>query len=476
MTTANLDAELAETAYVISKGAPDVLLARCTCEWADGVERPLTETRRHEILTTVEALAGEALRTLGVAFRSTEPSYFWEGMPDAAEEELVWLGIIGMIDPPRPEATDSVRLAKQAGIRPIMITGDHPATAAAIAAEIGIVEPGTRAMTGPELERTDDAGLREVVRERSVYARVAPEHKLRIVRALKANGRIVAMTGDGVNDAPALRAADIGVAMGITGTDVSKGAADMILTDDNFASIVAAVDEGRSIFTNIQKFLLFLLSSNVGEVLVMFLGVMLAGLLGLRQIGEQEGLIVPLLAVQILWVNLLTDAAPALALGVEPSDPDRMSRPPRDPTSNVITGEMWAAMLLIGAIVAVGTLGVLDWALPGGLIEGDESVERARTLAFTTLVFFQLVNVFNARSDRASAFSRPFSNRWIWAAIAISVLLQILVIYVPFLQAAFGTAPLSLEDWLVCLAVSSLVLWPIELLKWVARRRGGETA
>ena len=471
MTTANLDAEHEETAYLLSKGAPDVLLARCEKEWAAGEERPLTDERRQEILALVEALAGEALRTLGVAFRSTEPSIVSDGLPEEVEQEEVWLGIIGMIDPPRPEAADAVQQAKRAGIRPIMITGDHPATAAAIAAELGIVEDGTKAMTGPELERTDDARLREVVREVSVYARVAPDHKLRIVRALKANGRIVAMTGDGVNDAPALRAADIGVAMGITGTDVSKGAADMILTDDNFASIVAAVEEGRSIFANIQKFLLFLLSSNVGEVLVMFFGVMLAGVLGLRQMGEQEGLIAPLLAVQILWVNLLTDAAPALALGVEPSDPDRMNRPPRDPSTSVITRKMWRDMVLIGAIVAVGTLGVLDWALPGGLIDGTESVERARTLAFTTLVFFQLFNVFNARSDVQSAFYRPFSNQWIWAAVGISMVLQLAVVYVPFLQAAFGTSPLSVTDWLVCLAVSSLVLWPMELLKWVARRR-----
>jgi Ca2+-transporting ATPase len=472
MTTANLDAEHEDAAYLLSKGAPDVLLEHCAQEWAAGEERPLTEERRREILQTVEVLAGEALRTLGVAFRATEPGSVSDGLPDAIEKDLVWLGIIGMIDPPRPEATESVRRAQAAGIRPIMITGDHPATAAAIAAEIGIVPSGTRAMTGSELERTDDAGLREVVREVSVYARVAPDHKLRIVQALKANGRIVAMTGDGVNDAPALKAADIGVAMGIAGTDVSKGAADMILTDDNFASIVAAVEEGRSIFANIQKFLLFLISSNIGEVLVMFLGVMLAGFLGLRQMGEQSGLIAPLLAVQILWVNLLTDAAPALALGVEPSDPDRMSRPPRDPSSSVITRRMWFDMGLIGTVVAVGTLGVLDWALPGGLIPGSGSVERARTLAFTTLVFFQLVNVFNARSDVQSAFYRPFSNRWIWAAVAISVLLQIVVIYVPFLQAAFGTVPLGLTDWLVCMVVSSLVLWPIEILKWVERHRG----
>jgi Ca2+-transporting ATPase len=470
MTTAHLDAESEGTGYLASKGAPDILLARCTHEWRGGKAIELTRERRQEILQTVEGLAGEALRTLGVAFRAAEPSAFDEELSDEHETRLVWLGVVGMIDPPRAEATDSVRLAKVAGIRPIMITGDHPATAAAIATEIGIAEQGERAMTGAELERTDDARLREVVRETSVYARVAPEHKLRIVRALKANGRIVAMTGDGVNDAPALRAADIGVAMGITGTDVSKGAADMILMDDNFASIVAAVEEGRSIFANIQKFLLFLLSSNIGEVLVMFFGVMLAGVIGLRHAGE-EGLIAPLLAVQILWVNLLTDAAPALALGVEPSEPDRMNRPPRDPSSSVIIREMWLAMVAIGVIVAVGTLGVLDWALPGGLIEGTESEDQARTLAFTTLVFFQLFNVFNARSDIHSAFHRPFSNRWIWAAIGISVALQIAVVYVPFLQVAFETAPLSLLDWLVCLVVASSVLWFIELMKLIARRR-----
>jgi Ca2+-transporting ATPase len=469
MTTAHVDAEAEDAAYVISKGAPDVLLARCTREWSNEQETPLTSERRQQILQTVEDLAAEALRTLGVAFRATQPSRVTDGLGDADEANLVWLGIIGMIDPPRPEAADAVGLARAAGIRPIMITGDHPATAAAIAAEIGIASAGARTLTGAELERTDDPRLRDLAREVSVYARVAPEHKLRIVQALKANGRIVAMTGDGVNDAPALKAADIGVAMGVTGTDVSKGAADMILTDDNFASIVAAVEEGRSIFANIQKFLMFLLSSNVGEVLVMFLGVMLAGTLGLTQAGK-EGLIAPLLAVQILWVNLLTDAAPALALGVEPSEPDRMSRPPRDPTSSVITREMWAVMVLIGVIVAVGTLGVLDWALPGGLIPGDGSIERGQTLAFTTLVLFQLVNVFNARSDRRSAFARPFSNRWIWLAIGLSLLLQLAVVYVPFLQAAFSTTPLSLTDWLICLAVASLVLWPIELLKLIARR------
>ena len=470
MSTAHLDAEVEGTAYVLAKGAPDVLLARCTSVWAGDGERPLTPERHQAILGAVEGLAAEALRTLGVAFRVTDPEMVSGGLDAECEEELVWLGIIGMIDPPRPEAAESVQLAKAAGIRPIMITGDHPATAAAIASEIGIADSGAQAVSGPEIEQSDDDRLRETVRQCSVYARVAPEHKLRIVRALKANGRIVAMTGDGVNDAPALRAADIGVAMGITGTDVAKGAADMVLTDDNFASIVAAVEEGRSIFANIQKFLLFLLSSNVGEVLVMFLGVVLAGALGLEA-GEAGGIIVPLLAVQILWINLLTDAAPALALGVEASDPGVMDRAPRDPTSSVITPLMWQQIVVIGAIMAIGTLLVLDWELPGGFIPGTGTPDEARTLAFTTLVFYQLCNAFNARSESRSAFSRLFTNRWIWLAVASSALLQALVIYVPFLQVAFGTVPLTLGEWLVCFAVSSTVIWPIELWKLIQRRR-----
>jgi Ca2+-transporting ATPase len=474
MSTAHLDGDNEGAAYLLAKGAPDVLLARCALEWAGNDERVLTSERRREILESVEGLASEALRTLGVAFRLTEPADLADGLAPECEADLVWLGVIGMIDPPRPEAAESVRLAMAAGIRPIMITGDHPATAAAIAGEIGIGVAGAQAVSGAELERADDARLREIVHGASVYARVAPEHKLRIVRALKANGRIVAMTGDGVNDAPALRAADIGVAMGITGTDVSKGAADMILTDDNFASIVAAIEEGRSIFANIQKFLLFLLSSNVGEVLVMFLGVVLAGLLGLTSDDAGE-IVAPLLAVQILWINLLTDAAPALALGVEPADPDLMGRAPRNPTSSVITPTMWWRIGIIGATMAVGTLLVLDWVLPGGLIPGAGTVAEARTLAFTTLVFYQLCNVFNTRSERRSAFSHLFVNRWIWLAVASSAALQVAVVEVPALGTLFGTVPLSPLEWLVCLVVASSVLWPIEFLKLIERIRARDT-
>ena len=353
-----------------------------------------------------------------------------------------------------------------------MITGDHPITAAAIAAELGIADEGARTLVGSQLEQMDDAQLREAVREVSVYARVAPEHKLRIVRALNANGEIVAMTGDGVNDAPALKAADIGVAMGITGTDVAKGAADMILTDDNFASIVAAVEEGRSIFANIQRFLRYLLSSNIGEVLVMFLGVVLAGTIGLVP-DEGSAVVVPLLATQILWINLLTDSGPALALGVEPADHDVMLRPPRDPRSRVITGRMWFDIVFVGAIMAVGTLLVMDWELPGGLIDVGDAAGRglrhAQTMAFTTLVFYQLFNAFNARFEDRSAFHQLFANRWLWLAVLGSTALQLAVVHVPFLQRAFRTAPLAPRDWLLCLAVASSVLWLVELKKLVMR-------
>ncbi len=470
MSTVHRDAQKQERLIVFTKGAPDVLLRRCSHELVGEETRPLTDARRAEILAINEALAGEALRTLGVAFRSLPRDALRDQVDDRIEQDLVFLGLIGMIDPPRPEVKEAVARAKRAGIRPIMITGDHPKTATAIAAELGMLT-NDRACVGADLMTMPDDELDRTVRDVSVYARVNPEHKLKIVDALQRNGCVVAMTGDGVNDAPALKTADIGVAMGITGTDVSKEAADMVLTDDNFASIVAAVEEGRSIFANIRKFLRFLLSSNIGEVLTMFLGVLLSGVIGLTAAGA-EGFVLPLLATQILWINLVTDGAPALALGLDPADPRVMERPPRSRDEGVITGRMWRGILLVGVIMAVGTVGMLDAGLPGGLIpNSDGNLSYARTMAFTTLVFFQLFNVFNARSDTRSAFGDLFVNRWLWGAIVLSLALHVLVLHVPFLQRAFDTVPLSAGDWLLCIAVASSVLWLRELSKLLTRER-----
>jgi P-type Ca2+ transporter type 2C len=467
MSTVHKDAEKPERLVTFTKGAADVLLPRCSHEIVGDEARSLTDERRTEIQAEAEKLAADALRTLGVAFRSLPLEEQRVKIDDHIEQDLVFLGLIGMIDPPREEVREAVDLAKGAGIRPIMITGDHPRTAAAIAKELDISADG-QAVTGAELERLADEALESVVREISVYARVNPEHKLRIVGALQKNGAVVAMTGDGVNDAPALKSADIGVAMGITGTDVSKEAAEMVLTDDNFASIVAAVEEGRSIFANIQKFLRYLLSSNIGEVLTMFFGVVLAGVIGLSG-GGGGAVVLPLLATQILWINLVTDGPPALALGLDPADPKVMNRPPRPQGSGVITRRMWRGIVFVGLVMAAGTLLVLDIALPGGLIEGSGDLPYARTMAFTTLMLFQLFNVPNARSDERSAFSELFRNQWLWGAILLSLLLQFLVVYAPFLQPAFGTVGLNFEDWLLCAVVASSVLWLREASKLLGR-------
>jgi Ca2+-transporting ATPase len=471
MSTVHTDASKQERLIVFTKGAPDVVLSHCTHEIVGEEAQPLSDERRDEIQAMIEQLASEALRTLGIAFRSLPHDALSRGSDgqnlNRVEHELVFLGLVGMIDPPRTEAQAAVKRARSAGIRPIMITGDHPRTASAIAAELGIIKPGEREVTGTQVEKMDDQQLEATARDVSVYARVNPEHKLRIVQALQANGAVVAMTGDGVNDAPALKTADIGVAMGITGTDVSKEAADMVLIDDNFASIVAAVEEGRSIFANIQKFLRYLLSSNIGEVLTMFFGVVLAGGIGLT--GEGEAVILPLLATQILWINLVTDGPPALALGLDPGDPRLMERKPRDQASGVITRHMWGGIVFVGLVMAAGTLLVLDAGLPGGLIGGTGDLTYARTLAFNTLIFFQLFNVFNCRSDERSAFVDLFKNPLLWGALLLSLLLQVAVIYTPFLQAAFGTTALGLGDWLLCILVGSSVLWLCELSKLAVR-------
>jgi Ca2+-transporting ATPase len=470
MSTIHTDALKQEQLLVFTKGAPDVLLPRCSRELVGEKTRILSEERREEILRSCEVLAGEALRTLGVAYRPLPGDAIKTmEMDERIEQDLVFAGVIGMIDPPRQEARDAVMRARAAGIRPVMITGDHPITAAVIAGELGIATDG-RAVTGAEIDRMPQDVLVRAAREVAVYARVNPEHKLRIVKALQSEGAVVAMTGDGVNDAPALKAADIGVAMGIAGTDVSREAADMVLADDNFVSIVAAVEEGRAIFSNIRKFLRYLLSSNIGEVMTMFFGVLLAGVIGLP--AEGNAVVLPLLATQILWINMVTDGAPALALGVDPADADVMTRPPRSPAEGVITGRMWIGIFFVGVVMATGTLLVLDAGVPGGLIEGSGTLRYAQTMAFTTLTLFQIFNVLNARSDERSAFSGLFRNRWLWGAIGLSIALQVAVIHVPFLQRAFSTVSLSAGDWLQCAAVASSVLWLRELGKVVTRAMG----
>jgi calcium-translocating P-type ATPase len=466
MSSIEVDHERGDARVVISKGAPDLLLERCT-RVREGMDvLPLDDARRARILDEVDSLSGEALRTLAVAYRPLDPNED-AAAGESLERDLIFVGTVGIIDPPREEAGVAVRDAHRAGIRVIMITGDHPRTAARIAADLGIVESGAPALTGLEIDALDDAAFAAATRTTSVYARVAPRHKLRIIDALQRDGHVVAMTGDGVNDAPALKSADIGIAMGITGTEVTKEAAKMILADDNFATIVEAVREGRGIFDNIRKFLRYLLSSNMGEVLTVFFGVVLAGMIGLT--GSGEAVVLPLLATQILWINLITDSGPALAIGVDPPTADLMARKPRRPTDRVIDRRMWIAVVEIGVVMAIVTLLTIDLYLPGGLIEGAYGLDSARTAGFTVLVYAQLFNCFNTRSETASAFRHLFANAWLWGAVALSAALQIAVVSFGTLNVAFGTVPLEPEQWFVCVAMASVVLWYGEARKALAR-------
>lgn len=488
---------------VFAKGAPDVLLGYCSRIAVNGAVRPMTQGDRQQILAAVERLSAEAYRTLGQAYRPLGTASLADvpgvainaaghvvdiaEQSDVLENDLIWVGMVGIIDPPRTEVRDSVAEAHRAGIRTVMITGDHPLTAARIASDLGIIETdgdgssvgsadlSSKVLTGVQLdELPDEQAFDKATREISVYARVAPEHKLKIVESLQRQGNIVAMTGDGVNDAPAVKTADIGVAMGITGTEVTKQSAKMILADDNFSTIVEAVREGRGIFDNIRKFLRYLLSSNVGEVFTVFGGVMLAGFLGITQPGSQ-GVTVPLLATQLLWINLLTDAAPALAMGVDPSTDDVMARKPRKLTDRVIDGQMWGDIIFIGIIMAAVTLIGMDMHLAGGLftdrsvdaIGHDAQMTEARTMGFTILVFAQMLNALCSRSHDQSVFVGLFANKWLWGAIALSTLLQLAVVYVPFLNTAFGTVPLSAGAWVECLGLAMIVLVASELRKCV---------
>ncbi|QXD15030.1 cation-translocating P-type ATPase [Rhodocaloribacter litoris] len=444
-----------EGPFACAKGAPEVILPACTHQRMEHDIRPLTADDRDRLLETARHLAEEALRVLAVAFKPGARAN-GTGREDA-ETDMTFLGLVGLIDPPRPEAAPAVATCRSAGITVKMITGDHPVTARAVAREIGLTtgDPACTCqdvLTGAELEQLDEASLCRVVEQTNVFARVSPAHKLRIVSALQAREHVVAVTGDGVNDAPALKKADIGIAMGRTGTDVSKEAAAMTLLDDNFASIVAAIEEGRGIFENIKKYLMYLLSSNTGEILLMA-GATLAGLP------------LPLSAVQILYVNLATDGLPALALSVDPPEPDLMRRPPRNPKAGLFTRPVVLLTLVGGIWSALINLGLFTWALHRGL-----ALPHAMTLTFVSLVLIQFFKAYNYRSDRHSVFRRPFANRWLNLAILWELGLLYLILRVPVLEEAFGTVNLSLTEWGLLLALAATVVPVLELAKWFERR------
>jgi Ca2+-transporting ATPase len=429
-----------------AKGAPEVILETCVRQITPDGETALEARDREALSTKARELAGEALRVLAVARRP-------DATRETAEAQMTFLGLVGMIDPPRPEAKGAVRTCAQAGIKPVMITGDHPATAQAIARELGLLTTG-RTVTGAELESMGDEELRRDVDGIQVYARVAPAHKLRVVTAFQDNGHYVAMTGDGVNDAPALKKADIGVAMGITGTDVTKEAAAMTLTDDNFASIVAAIEEGRRVFANIKKYLMYLLAANLGEM-VLLVGVSLLGWP------------LPLSAVMILYVNLATDGLPALALSVDPPERDLMRRPPRDRGVGIFTRPVVTLMAVGGAASALITFGLFTWAR-----SSDMPLAEAMTMAFATLVLVEFLKAYCFRSDRSSVLDRPFANTWLNRAILWELLMLALVINVPLLQDAFGTVALTLREWLLVAGLAFLIVPVLEVAKRILRSSG----
>ncbi|MCL4437092.1 MAG: calcium-translocating P-type ATPase, SERCA-type [Thaumarchaeota archaeon] len=451
MTTINRASHNRLVAYM--KGAPEIVLQMCSHLLVNGQVQVMTEKEKQVVLVENEAMAKNALRVLGFAYRELPPGT--SRFDEKVEQDMVFTGLMGMIDPPREEAKQAVRLCSEAGIKTVMITGDNRHTAAAVARELGIIT-NDRVMTGEELERISDDDFDKIVEEVAVYARVSPGDKMRIVKALKKRGRIVAATGDGVNDAPALKAADIGVAMGITGTEATKEAADMILLDDNFATLVSAVERGRVIFANIKKFLAYLLSSNIGELLIM----LSAGLTGLP---------LPLITIQILWVNLVTDGLPAIALGVDPPEADIMKYPPRNPNETVFTPGIKAIVLVVSILMAVIILPVFYLYNPSF---ADDGLVKARTIVFTSVVMFEMYNTLNCRSEKQSVFRvGVFKNRYLLLAVFSSILLQLLVIYSPQLQPYFGTVSLNLLDWLIIVVISSTSLIGVETAKMFLRGR-----
>jgi len=440
--------------FAFVKGAPDVILDLCGHALESGQSVGLTEEQRLAILEQNRDMASNALRVLAVAYRPLKevPAVV---SPETVEKDLIFIGLLGMIDPPRPEVVEAIKVANGAGLKSVMVTGDYKDTAEAIARDIGLLTPGGLVLTGSEIEKLSDEELAAKTDRLDVCCRVSPQHKTRIVDAFKARGHVVAMTGDGVNDAPALKRANIGVAMGITGTDVAKQTADMVLTDDNFASIVAAIEQGRIIYSNIRKFVYFLLACNVGEILIIFAAMLM-------------GLPIPLRPVQLLWLNLVSDGAPALALGLEKGDPDIMKHPPRSPKEPIINRDMAIGIGVIGVVDAIAILTVFYLALqryPGHL-------EAAQTMAFVALCTSEMIRAFTARSEYHSVFSiGVFSNRWMVWAVGVSFLLVLMVVYVPFLRPFFDTVPLTAGDWLFMLPFFFASPVAMELLKVYFRKR-----
>jgi Ca2+-transporting ATPase len=438
----------------LMKGAPDIVLGLCTGIRENGKELALTPAKRKAALEANQSMARGALRVLAVAYRPL-PRLPQSLDPDRLEQKMIFVGLLGMIDPPRPEIESAIRVARDAGLRTVMVTGDYPDTARAVAERIGLLGPGRRTLAGSELDTLSDEQLADLVGEVDVYARVSPQHKVKIVEALRSRGHVVAMTGDGVNDAPALKRADIGVAMGITGTDVSKETADMVLTDDNYASIVAAIEEGRVIYANIRKFVYYLISCNIGELLIILLSML-------------AGLPLPLRPIQLLWLNLVTDGAPALALGLEKAEPDIMQRPPRPAKEPVINREMLVGVAVQAVVMTAAMMGAFLY----GLYRYPGNLAGAQTVAFTAIIVSELLRAFPVRSERLSIFQiGVFSNRWMLLAAGSSLLLLLAVIYVPFFDPIFSTVALGWQDWLVLLPLAMASAVAAELLKWILRQR-----
>jgi Ca2+-transporting ATPase len=442
---------------MFTKGSPELILERCDRILIKDQLVPITAEQRQHILAENDSMASNGLRVLGFAYKPLT------SVPDAedeaqSEQELVWLGLVGMLDAPRPEVKQAVKRCRSAGIRPVMITGDHQLTAMAIASELGIASPYEQVLTGQRLQAMSDLELEEAVDQISVYARVSPEHKLRIVKALQQRGKFVAMTGDGVNDAPALKQADIGIAMGITGTDVSKEASDMILLDDNFATIVAATEEGRVVYDNIRRFIKYILGSNIGEVLT----IAAAPLIGLGG--------VPLSPLQILWMNLVTDGLPALALAVEPAEPNVMQRPPYSPRESIFARGLGLYMVRIGIIFAILTIALMVWAYNHTHAQADGNPERWKTMVFTTLCLAQMGHALAIRSDTQLTIQiNPFSNPYVLGAVTLTTILQLLLIYVEPLRNFFNTHWLSPTELAICVGFSMLMFVWIEFEKIVLR-------